>query len=390
MAKSLHRSYACGIQGCKKRVTGKNDHYWHIFTVHTKGKMYGSFLFSRLHNSCSSFRTGCPVAQSSRQSSNSFDTYINISTSVELIYTIYVQGISCEARSQGKNKFQCTECTWGANKRRDFTHHLKKHHADATSSSSTVKSTADPVSLSAPPSTRENRMEVKISSGSSQPPDALSPPATFSHDAPVTSPGHYTPSSALPQTTSEWTMGAGESTVDSPPSSQYSYVTFPPDIVSPTTSTLPSVAPAYYIDMLSSSSNTPNCNPNAYPSGIQARSSSRNIPVGTPLWTSSFESRFINFPQSNPYPQYPQLSEQQHLDANPAQSPDGTFGAVLPQVNGGGIMSPPYNFWKSDSVLYSSGVYQLDSKPDTVACTDNSNTLDSATNSQIFSHQYAP
>ncbi|KAK0207672.1 hypothetical protein IW262DRAFT_1302556 [Armillaria fumosa] len=356
MAKSLHRSVACGIHECTEPVSGKNDHLWHILTVHTKGKM-----------------SPCCA---------------ELSPKLKLIRHIL-------HHHSGKTKFRCTaspECTWGSNTKRAFARHLKTvHHANATILSSMVKSTAEPVSHSATSSTRESRTEVPTGA-SLQQPDAIKPPATLSHDEPMTSPGHYsiTPS-ALPQITYEWIMEGEESTIELP-SSRYSYPTLPP--VSSTISTLPSVAPVHHhIDVPSSSSNTPGYDPNVYPDGIHARSPSRIIPASTdsyPLWVPSSEPRFITFPQSNPYPHFPQVTEQQHLDANPTQSPDGTFGAVLPQVDGGGIMFPPYNFWKSDSALYSSGVYQLDSKPDTVAYTDTSNTLDSATNSQSLGYQYVP
>ncbi|PBK59065.1 hypothetical protein ARMSODRAFT_1027748 [Armillaria solidipes] len=250
-----------------------------------------------------------------------------------------------------------------------------------------MESTTEPISHSATSSTRESRAEMPTGS-SLQHPDTVRPLATLSHDAPVTSPDHcFVNPSTFPQTTYEWIMEADESPIE-PPSSWYSYPTLPPATVSSTISTLPSVASAYYVDVPSSPSNTPSYSSDAYPDGIQAQSPSRNIPVGTEdqLWAPP--SRFINFPQDNPYPHYTQVTEQQHLDANLAQSPDGTFGAVLPQVDSGGIMSPPYDFWSE--APYSSGVYQLSSSPDTMSYTGASNAPDSATNSQSFGYQYAP
>ncbi|KAK0444738.1 hypothetical protein EV421DRAFT_1735002 [Armillaria borealis] len=350
MAKSLNHRVACGIHGCKAHVSGKNELFRHAFITHTKGEM-----------------SPCCAG---------------LSPKLNLVRHLLHH--HC-----GKNKFRCTgpECTWGANTKSVFTRHLKRFHANATSSSSMMESTTEPISHSATSSTRKSRTEVPTGS-SLQQPDAVRPPATLSHDAPVTSPDHcFVTPSALPQTTYEWIMEGEESTIE-PPSSWYSYPALPPVTVSSTISTLPSVASDHYVDVPSSSSNIPSYSSNTYPDGIQAQSPSRNIPVGTEdqLWAPS--SRFFNFPQGNPYPHYTQVTEQQHLDANPAQSPDGTFGAVLPQVDGGGITSPLYDFWSE--APYSSGVYQLGSSPDTVAYTGASNAPDSATNIQSFGYQYAP
>ncbi|KAK0185093.1 hypothetical protein F5146DRAFT_1006137 [Armillaria mellea] len=166
---------------------------------------------------------------------------------------------------------------------------------------------------------------------SSQQPDAVVPPATLSHDAPVTSPDHcpIIPS-ALAQATYEWIM-EGEETM-TPVSIQMVF------------------------------------RPNRHPG---------DIPIHTedPLWAPS-ESRFITFSQGNPYPHYPQSS-------------DDTFGAVLPQVYDRGIMVPPYDFWSSEAP-YSSRAYHLDTTSDTVAYTSTSNMPDSVTYSQSFGYQYVP
>ncbi|PBK98899.1 hypothetical protein ARMGADRAFT_1025249 [Armillaria gallica] len=308
-------------------------------------------------------------------------------------YTSSVQGISCEARSCGKNKFRCIgpECTWSANTKSVFTRHLKRFHANVTSSSSMVKNTTEPISHSATSSTQESRTEV-LTKKSLQQPNTVRPPATLSHDAPVTSPDHYfvTPST-FPQTTYEWIMEAGGSAIE-PQSSWYPYPTLPPSTVSSTISTLSSVAPDYYVDTPSSSSNTLSYSFNAYPDGIQARSPSIHPPVGT---TRNDEDllrapslRFINFQQSNPYPHYAQVAEQQNLATNPVLFPDSSFGTVPPQVDGGEIMSPSHNFW--GEAPYSSGAYHLGSSTDPVTDNNASSVPDSATNSQFFGYQYAP
>ncbi|KAK0488517.1 hypothetical protein IW261DRAFT_354858 [Armillaria novae-zelandiae] len=352
MMKLFHPRIACGLHGCKERVSGRNKLFRHILTVHTKGEM--------------------------------LPCCAKLSSKIRLIRHLLHH--HCR-----RNVFQCTKCTWGANTKKVLRRHLKTYHANSTSLSSVVtKSTAEPVSYSATSSASESGMEVPTGA-SLQQPDVVKPPATLSHDEPMTSPNHYsfTPS-ALTRTTYEARMEGEER---EPPSSQYTPPTLPPATESSTISTLPPVTPVYFhLNELSSSSNTPSYDPDVYLDGIYSRSPSRNIPAGTehPLWAPSSESSFITFPQSNPYPHYPQMTEQQHFDANPAQSPDGTFGAVLPQVDGGEIMSPPYNFWSSDSALSSSGVYQLDPSPDTVAYTSSSNVLDNVTNSQSFGYQYAP
>lgn len=254
-----------------------------------------------------------------------------------------------------------------------------------------MENTTEPISHSATSSTQESRTEV-LTKKSLQQPYTVRPPATLSHDAPVTSPDHYfvTPST-FPQTTYEWIMEAGGSAIE-PQSSWYPYPTLPPSTVSSTISTLSSVAPDYYVDTPSSSSNTLSYSLNAYPDGIQARSPSIHPPVGT---TRNDEDllrapslRFINFQQSNPYPHYAQVAEQQNLATSPVLFPDSSFGTVPSQVDGGEIMSPSHNFW--GEAPYSSGAYHLGSSTDPVTDNNASSVPDSATNSQFFGYQYAP
>lgn len=254
-----------------------------------------------------------------------------------------------------------------------------------------MESTTEPISHSATSSTRESRTEVPTGS-SLQQPDTVRPPATLSYDAPVTSPDNYfVTSSTFPQTTYEWIMEAGESTIE-PQSSWYPYPALLPPTVSSTISTLPSVAPDYYVDTPSSSSNTPSYSLNVYPDGIQARLPSIHPPAGTTRNDEDLlrapSSRFINFQQSNPYPHYAQVAEQQNLAANPVLFPDSNFGTVPPQVDGGEIMSPSRNFW--GEAPYSSGVYHLGSSPDPVTYINAFGAPDSATNSQYLGYQYAP
>ncbi|KAK0238421.1 hypothetical protein EDD85DRAFT_508008 [Armillaria nabsnona] len=350
MAKSLNHRVACGIHGCKAPISGENDLFRHTFITHTKGKM--------------------------------LPCCAGLSPKLNLIRHLLHH--HC-----GKNKFRCIgpECTWGANTKSVFTRHLKRFHANATRSSSMIESITEPISHSATPSTRESRTEVPTGI-SLQQPDTVMPPATLSHDASVTSPDHYflTPST-FPQTTYEWIMEAEESTIE-PQSSWYPYPALPPSTVSSTISTLPFVAPAYHVD--TPLSNTPSYGPNAYPDGIQARSPSihRTTRNDEDLLRAP-SSRFINFQQSNPYPRYAQVAEQQNLAANPVLFSDSSFGAVPLQVlDGGELMSPSHNFW--GEAPYSSGVYHLGSSPYPVMYTNASGAPDSATNIQSFGYQYAP
>ncbi len=91
-------------------------------------------------------------------------------------------------------------------------------------------------------------------------------------------------------------------------------------------------------------------------------------------------------PIAKTQPRSPSMTEQQHLDANPAQFSNGSFGAVPPQEEGGEIVSSPHNFW--GAAPYSPGIYHLVSSPDPLTYTNAFNVPDCATKCQPFGYQY--